>query len=60
MPHGIARRGEQAGQWRRDIRGKSAFIETRLTVALTKTERAALQKAVQDYSHFLGAPVTTL
>lgn len=49
--------GVVLGTWKRTVRATAIAVELNLFRPLDKTHRALLQKSLDRYSHFMGAPV---
>ncbi|WP_437669324.1 winged helix DNA-binding domain-containing protein [Sorangium sp. So ce131] len=58
MAHLVVLDGLVVGGWRRNVKGKTVAITLNIPVRLKKREHAALQLAIEQYSRFLGMPVT--
>jgi hypothetical protein len=56
--HFVVVNGRVVGGWRNIEAGKEVIIETRLLVPLSEPENKALHVAAEDYSRFLGRPVS--
>ena len=55
--HFVTVDGLIVGGWRRKVEAKRVVVTTNLLVALRGPERAALDRAFEDYGQFLGLPV---
>ena len=55
--HLVALNGLVVGGWRRSVGRTGVVVKPDLLVALRRSERAALARAAEDYSRFLGLPV---
>ncbi|XXY51274.1 winged helix DNA-binding domain-containing protein [Sorangium sp. So ce269] len=58
MAHLVVLDGRVVGGWRRAIQKKAVTLTMNLPLRPKKREKAALQRAVERYSQFLGVPVT--
>ncbi|WP_437826344.1 winged helix DNA-binding domain-containing protein [Sorangium sp. So ce1153] len=57
MAHLVVLDGRVVGGWRRAIQRKAGTVTMNLPLRLKKSEKAALQRAVERYGRFLGVPV---
>ncbi|WP_437580828.1 winged helix DNA-binding domain-containing protein [Sorangium sp. So ce887] len=58
MAHIVVLDGRVVGGWRRTIQRRAVTVTMNLPLRPRKSEKAALQRAIERYSRFLGMPVT--